>query len=214
MKRLWIALAILLGIFGASLLSAHWLSGFTGQLTQLLERSEQAAKEGDWQAAAALTGQAARNWQQRSGGLHVVLRHADIDQVHISFEEVQQLLDSRELGEWSRGYISAAARYRLIGGYPDGTFRPGENITRGEAAILIVNAIGTPVMEAGEHVLGDVSGNVTITASGARRLIRVDFPTPDGPATVLVLPESCWRIRSIPSCCSAQKKNTRYPLVS
>lgn len=106
MKRLWIALAILLGIFGASLLSAHWLSGFTGQLTQLLERSEQAARAGDWEAAAALTGQAARNWQQRSGGLHVVLRHADIDQVHISFEEVQQLLDSRELGE----YTAANAR--------------------------------------------------------------------------------------------------------
>ena len=32
--------------------------------------------------------------------------------------------DSRELSEWSRGYIATAARYGLVNGYPDGSFRP------------------------------------------------------------------------------------------
>ena len=75
--------------------------------------------------------------------------------------------DSRELSEWSRGYVAAAARYQLLNGYTDGSFRPQNAITRGEAAILIVNAIGTPVQDEGEQSLGYVYGNVTITASGA-----------------------------------------------
>ena len=34
---------------------------------------------------------------------------------------------------------------RLVNGYPDGSFRPKNQITRGEAAILVVKAVGTPV---------------------------------------------------------------------
>ena len=74
--------------------------------------------------------------------------------------------DSRELSEWSRGYIATAARYGLVNGYPDGSFRPKNPITRGEAAILVVKAVGTPVQTAGVHSLGSTWGNVTITSSG------------------------------------------------
>ena len=75
--------------------------------------------------------------------------------------------DSRELDEWSRGYVATAARYQLLTGYDDGSFRPKNPITRGEAAILMTRAIGTPVQEAGVHELGYTWGNVTITESGA-----------------------------------------------
>ncbi len=74
--------------------------------------------------------------------------------------------DSRELDEWSRGYVATAARYQLLNGYEDGSFRPKNPITRGEAAILMTRAIGTPVQEAGVHELGSTWGNVTITESG------------------------------------------------
>ena len=75
--------------------------------------------------------------------------------------------DSRELDEWSRGYVATAARYQLLTGYTDGSFRPKNPITRGEAAILLTRAVGTPVQEAGVHELGYTWGNVTITESGA-----------------------------------------------
>ena len=75
--------------------------------------------------------------------------------------------DSRQLGEWSRGYVATAARYQLLTGYSDGSFRPKNPITRGEAAILMTRAIGTPVQEAGVHELGYTWGNVTITETGA-----------------------------------------------
>ena len=74
--------------------------------------------------------------------------------------------DSRRLSDYSRGLIEQAVRYNIVSGYPDGTFRPKNAITRGAAAILLVNAIGTPVQTPGEHTLGGVYGNLTITSSG------------------------------------------------
>ena len=62
--------------------------------------------------------------------------------------------------------VSAAAENNLISGYPDGTFRPQKSITRGEAAVILLNAVGTPVSRPGTTTLGDVWGNVTITSSG------------------------------------------------
>ena len=74
--------------------------------------------------------------------------------------------DSRQLSQWSRGVISEAVRYGIIHGYSDGTFRPKNIITRGAAAVVLVNAVGTPIQTAGVHTLGGVYGNLTITASG------------------------------------------------
>ena len=74
--------------------------------------------------------------------------------------------DSRDLSGWSRGLVAAAAKYNLISGNPDGSFAPQRSITRGEAAILILNAIGTPIQTPGVHSLGNVWGNVTVTTSG------------------------------------------------
>lgn len=74
--------------------------------------------------------------------------------------------DGRELSNWSSGLVSTAAAYNLISGYPDGSFRPQNPITRGEVAIMVTKAIGTPVQEPGDHSLGNVYGNVVITDSG------------------------------------------------
>ncbi|WP_158594006.1 S-layer homology domain-containing protein [Cohnella faecalis] len=40
-------------------------------------------------------------------------------------------------GRWSSSYIEALDRNSLISGYPDGSFRPGNNIPRLEAVTLI-----------------------------------------------------------------------------
>ena len=74
--------------------------------------------------------------------------------------------DSRDLSAWSRGLVSTASQYNLISGYPDGSFHPKDAITRGEAAIMLLNAVGTPIQEPGVQSLGNVWGNVTITTSG------------------------------------------------
>lgn len=74
--------------------------------------------------------------------------------------------DGRDLSSWSSGLVSTASAYNLISGYPDGSFRPQNPITRGEVAIMVTKAIGTPVQKPGDHSLGNVYGNVVITDSG------------------------------------------------
>ena len=75
--------------------------------------------------------------------------------------------DSRDLNDWSSGLIGAAVAEGMITGYGDGSYRPFNSITRGEVAAMLVRAIGTPVSKAGNHELGDVYGNVTISSSNA-----------------------------------------------
>lgn len=74
--------------------------------------------------------------------------------------------DGRDLSSWSSGLVSTASAYNLISGYPDGSFRPQNPITRGEVAIMVTKAVGTPIQEPGDYSLGNVYGNVVITDSG------------------------------------------------
>ena len=73
--------------------------------------------------------------------------------------------DSRTFSSWSRGAIGAGAEKGFVSGYTDGTFRPFNNITRGEAAKLISDVIGVLISNGGNHSYGMVNGNVTITNS-------------------------------------------------
>ena len=49
------------------------------------------------------------------------------------------------LGYWAEPYINAAATEGWVVGYPDGTFRPEQNITRAETVTLINNVLGQHV---------------------------------------------------------------------
>ncbi len=76
--------------------------------------------------------------------------------------------DSREFSEWSRNLIQSVSDAGVISGYPDGTFRPQGNITRGEVACMLVRAVGTPIQTEGIHTLGSMYGNVTINTPGVQ----------------------------------------------
>ncbi|HHY46732.1 MAG TPA: S-layer homology domain-containing protein [Firmicutes bacterium] len=43
---------------------------------------------------------------------------------------------------WARGYIAAVDDKGIMSGYPDGTFRPSQGITRAEVATALVRALG------------------------------------------------------------------------
>jgi thiol-disulfide isomerase/thioredoxin len=45
--------------------------------------------------------------------------------------------------EWFAGAVCAMVRLNLINGYPDGLFRPGREVTAGESAKIILNALST-----------------------------------------------------------------------
>lgn len=80
--------------------------------------------------------------------------------------EVMEFTDGRDFSGWSRGYVQNAVRKGVVGGYEDLSFRPQNNITRGEMATMLAHALGTLVQNGGARTLGDVYGNVTISSPG------------------------------------------------
>lgn len=72
--------------------------------------------------------------------------------------------DSRSISGWARGMVKTAVNNYIVTGYPDDTFRPKNDITKGQMAVLVTQCVGTPVNQSGAYELGDVSGNLTITA--------------------------------------------------
>lgn len=80
--------------------------------------------------------------------------------------EVLDFTDGRAFSDWSRGMIQAITAAGIINGYPDGSFRPRNNVTRGEAATMLTRAIGSLISTQGVHSAGSVYGNLTINTAG------------------------------------------------
>ncbi|MFC1540680.1 S-layer homology domain-containing protein [Candidatus Margulisiibacteriota bacterium] len=59
---------------------------------------------------------------------------------------------------WAAKYIAAAARDNVVGGYPDGTFRPGNAVTRAEVMAIIVRFAKLPGSTVAEVPFADVPG--------------------------------------------------------
>lgn len=51
-------------------------------------------------------------------------------------------------GHWAEAYINAAAEQGLFQGYVDGTFRPGNDVTRGEFVTVLWRLAGQPAAQA------------------------------------------------------------------
>jgi len=108
LKRFWIAIAILILIFAATVGNTFYLGRLTTELSGLLTQAEQSAEQGNWDQAQQITEQARARWNSHSPYLHIVLHHADIDQIETCFGEALELIHRREDGEYS------AANVRLI----------------------------------------------------------------------------------------------------
>lgn len=114
MKRLWIALALMGAILAGTLVHTWFLRSFTGELTAALEQADGLARAQRWEEAAALTENAFRRWRDRDIYLHVLLRHADTDEIYAGFQEVLALLDSREYGEYAAANARLGTRVALL----------------------------------------------------------------------------------------------------
>lgn len=114
MKRLWLALALLLAMLGTSIWNARCLDRFTADLSGTLLQAEAMAFAGQEEQAGALTAQARSRWMEHSPYLHVVLRHSDTDEVQTGFDEALRLLSCGELGEYAAANARLTGRLRLI----------------------------------------------------------------------------------------------------
>lgn len=60
-------------------------------------------------------------------------------------------------GHWAKKEIQYLYDRNIIGGYPDGTFKPNEPITRAQASAMLIKALKIPLMENPKIVFKDVS---------------------------------------------------------
>ena len=61
---------------------------------------------------------------------------------------------------WAYRYVEAIADAGLTSGYPDGTYRPENPVTRAEMAVFLLNGMGiTPPTLDGSHPFSDITGH-------------------------------------------------------
>jgi hypothetical protein len=58
-------------------------------------------------------------------------------------EKAQVFVDVKDIVPGFAGYVGAVAEYRIVTGYPDGTFGPNLSATRAQAAIIVSRLINT-----------------------------------------------------------------------
>ncbi|MFS0575082.1 S-layer homology domain-containing protein [Sporosarcina sp. 179-K 3D1 HS] len=60
---------------------------------------------------------------------------------------------------WAKNEIKYLSERHIIGGYPDGTFKPNEPITRAQASAMLIKALNIPLSENTSVQFKDVSKN-------------------------------------------------------
>jgi len=86
-------------------------------------------------------------------------------------------------GHWAETFICLVEEYGIVGGYPDGTFRPERNVTRAESAVMFQNSLkvlrgeGTAWNYAGGFYLPTL---VSDDNSGFFGTVTVDAPSDGG----------------------------------
>ena len=115
MKRLWIALCILILILGGTLGNSLFLSHITDGYGLRLSTAQELAVQGAWTNAAHLTQQVYEDWERRSFYFHVLLRHTDTDAVMLAFREVQEYLTLQETDQYTAANARLIAQLGLLG---------------------------------------------------------------------------------------------------
>ena len=114
MRRLSAACVILALLLGVSLYSSHAIGRLTDNCIQQLKAAQQLAAQDDWPQARNLTHQAFENWQEHDFPLHALTRHADADQILISFRAVEQYLKLEEMDQYAAANTTLITQLELL----------------------------------------------------------------------------------------------------
>lgn len=90
------------------------------------------------------------------------------------------LTDTNGIAGWAKGYVAAAVKAGIINGYADRSFKPQQNITRAEIAVMAVRALGLNVQAGNVSQFNDASGipqwaQANVAAAAAKGIIN-GFP--------------------------------------
>ncbi|WP_208607721.1 S-layer homology domain-containing protein [Paenibacillus pectinilyticus] len=73
-------------------------------------------------------------------------------------EKLPSYTDCETIGEWAKQAIALAAKTNVVSGYGDGSFRPSEQLTRAQLAVVLANVLGaSAVTSSAEVTFADAS---------------------------------------------------------
>ena len=114
MKRLWISVAILFVMLGATLGNSWYLNNLISDFTQSLTAAHRLAARDDWAAARQITGQVTDYWQKHDFYFHVMLPHRDIDEIHLTFQEIKEYLELEEADQYNAASAKLITQLGLL----------------------------------------------------------------------------------------------------
>lgn len=114
MKRLVIPVCILLTLLGLSIYSSRALSDLTGNCVAQLHLAQELAQQDEWEQARAITHDAFQSWESHGFALHALLRHAETDDILLSFRCVDQYLDLEEMDQYAAANITLITQLELL----------------------------------------------------------------------------------------------------
>ena len=116
-------------------------------------------------------------------------------------------------GHWAETFVCWMEQMGIVGGYPDGTFRPENRVTRAEASVMLQNA-SSLTRAAGKHFYGCGSmcfGPAGAVAPGATEdfgSVTIEAPGPGYLVINGVLELDCQGGVILPGSCAASFGNT------
>ena len=79
MKKEWIAFALLLFLFGGTLLNIRVCNSYMDELKSEVKQVYESAEKGDFESSKSQLDEAVRYWLSLDGYTHIFIRHTEID---------------------------------------------------------------------------------------------------------------------------------------
>ena len=114
MKKMVIAIIILVILLFATLFNVYYLDGFIAELSSTVELSRQAAEQDDFEEALHLLEKAILEWNHADGYTHVFIRHSEIDGTTDAFFELLSDLYERDYALTIGSYAKLLAHLSSI----------------------------------------------------------------------------------------------------
>ena len=114
MKRLIIPVCILLALLGMSVYTSRALSNLTESCVAQLRLAQEMAQQDQWEQARAMTHDTFQNWESHGFALHALFRHAETDEILLSFRCVDQYLDLEEMDQYAAANITLITQLELL----------------------------------------------------------------------------------------------------
>lgn len=114
MKRLQISCSLLLGLLAISLYNGHHVRQLTDEMIYLLSSAQEMSQQDQWDTALQMTQSAYNSWENHHTYLHIVMRHADTDDILRAFEAVLQYLKIKESDQYLAANVDLITQLTLL----------------------------------------------------------------------------------------------------